>query len=403
MKPSRFFIALLLALAGGSARAADNEQAAREQVGKPVQQAQLLVRQKKDAEALARLKEADAVPNKSTYESYIIEETRAVALIDSGDYAGAVKALDAVLATHVLPPADAAKRRLSLVQLDYRLKDYAKTVAAAQSYYREGGTDPEPRRLMAQSYYLAADYAHAAEAIRAVLDAGGASKQAEETLLLSLASSEFKLNHQDAYVGALERLVGAYPKHEYWVDLCRAVRQKPGFAPRLQLDLDRLEVAGGVFDNAEQYVDAAQLALEQGFPGDARAFLDKGYAAGLLGKGAAAERQKRLSDMAKRQSDEDVKSLAAQAQEAEASASGSALEKLGEAYTSYGRYDEAIIALTNSLKKGGLKNADDARLHLGVANLLAGGRPAAMEALSAVRGTDGSGDLARLWLIRNGP
>ena len=37
------------------------------------------------AERSVRLKEADAVPDKSPYETYVIEETRAVAAIDSGD------------------------------------------------------------------------------------------------------------------------------------------------------------------------------------------------------------------------------------------------------------------------------------------------------------------------------
>ena len=127
MKPCHIALAaLLLSLVVSTAPAADAPQTAREQVGKPVQQAQQLVRQKKYAEALSRLKEADGVANKSPYETYVIEETRAVAMIESTDYLAAVKALDAVLATRILSPPDASKRLASIVQLEYQLKDYSR-------------------------------------------------------------------------------------------------------------------------------------------------------------------------------------------------------------------------------------------------------------------------------------
>jgi hypothetical protein len=401
--PSLALAALLFCLSASGACAAEAPATAREQVGKPVEQAQLLERQKKFAEALVRLKEADAVPNKSPYETYIVEEARAAALIGSGDYPAAVKALEAVLATRFLPPQDAARRLITIVQLDYQLKDYPSTIAAAQRYYKEGGTDPGPRLLMAQSYYLANDFANAAKTIRDVLAADErAGKPPDEGLLQALARSEFTMKNTGGYIDAQERLVASHPKPQYWAELCGALQQKPGFAPRLRLDLDRLAVAVGAFTTPEQFVDAAELALQAGFPGDAKAFLDKGYAAGVLGKGQAAERQKRLADMAKRQSDEDVQGLAAQAKEAEGAANGTALAKLGEAYTSYGRFADAGAALEMSIRKGGLANPDDVQLRLGVAYLKGGQSAKAKAALSAVRAQDGASDLARLWLIESG-
>ncbi len=326
----------------GAARAADEPPAApaaRAEVGKPVQEAQALVRQKKYAEALERLKAADAVPGKSPYETYVIEETRAAATVANGDYAAAVNALEAVIATHILPQADSAKRLLTIVEIDYRLKDYAKTVAAAERYYKEGGSEPVPRQLMAQSYYLENDYADAAKVLREIAASDmRAGKKPEENTLLTLASSEFKAKNEDGYIDVLTTLAGAYPKHEYWVNLYRAVQQKPGFAPRLALDLDRVAVAAGAFDTSAQYVDAAETAIEAGLPGDAKSFLDKGLAAGILGKPDEAARETRLRDMAQRQSDEDAKALASQAQEADAAKTGLPLEKLGEAYLSYRRY-----------------------------------------------------------------
>ena len=399
---STIAVALLVAWLGiAPAQAA---QAAREQVGKPVQAAEQLLKQKKLKEALAKLQEADGVPDKSPYEVYVIEATRAAVTLEGGDYPATIKALDAALATHVLAPAEAVQRVATLAQLAYRIKDYPAVVSYAERYYQEGGTDAAPRLFMAQAYYLRDDFADAARTSRLVVeDAAKAAKPPSETVLQMLASSEYKQRNDAGYMDALKQLVAAYPKRQYWVDLLAAVQRKPGFAGgRLALDLDRLMAATGAMDRPDQYMEAAQLALQAGLPGDAKAFLDKGYAAGVLGKGAEAERQQRLAQMASRQSAEDIKGLAELAQEAETAATGLQWVRLGEAYASYGRYDEATSALQKGIGKGGLKYPDDARLHLGIAYLEAKRPEKAKATLSALRGADGTQDLAQLWLIARG-
>jgi hypothetical protein len=402
---STIAVALFVAWLGvAPGAAAQGTQAAREQVGKPVQAAEQLLKQKKLKEALAKLREADAVPNKSPYEIYVIEATRAAVDLDAADDPAAIKALEAALSTGILPPAEAVQRVATMAQLAYRIKDYPAVVTYAERYYNEGGGDPAPRLLMAQAYYLRDDFADAAKTSRLVLqDAEKAGKPPSETVLQMLASSEFKQGNEAGYRAALTRLVAAYPKRQYWIDLLAAVQRKPGFAGgRLALDLDRLRAATGAMDRPDQYMEAAQLALQAGLPGDAKAFLDKGYAAGILGKGAEAERQKRLAEMARSQSVEDVKGLAELPKEAEGAATGLPWVRLGEAYAGYGRYDEAISALQKGIAKGGLDYPDDARLHLGIAYINAKRAEKAKATLSAVRAADGAQDLAQLWLIASG-
>jgi hypothetical protein len=402
---STIAVALFVAWPGvAPGAAAQGTPAAREQVGRPVQAAEQLLKQKKLKEALAKLREADAVPNKSPYEIYVIEATRAAVDLDAADDPAAIKALEAALSTGILPPAEAVQRVATMAQLAYRIKDYPAVVTYAERYYNEGGGDPAPRLLMAQAYYLRDDFADAAKTSRLVLqDAEKAGKPPSETVLQMLASSEFKQGNEAGYRAALTRLVAAYPKRQYWIDLLAAVQRKPGFAGgRLALDLDRLRAATGAMDRPDQYMEAAQLALQAGLPGDAKAFLDKGYAAGILGKGAEAERQKRLAEMARSQSVEDVKGLAELPKEAEGAATGLPWVRLGEAYAGYGRYDEAISALQKGIAKGGLDYPDDARLHLGIAYINAKRAEKAKATLSAVRAADGAQDLAQLWLIASG-
>lgn len=397
-----FFILLLAWSIGvtSGAAAAPAKQTAREQIGKPVEAAEQLVKQKKPKEALAKLGEADAVPDKSPYEVYIIEATRAVADIDSADYPAAIKALEAVLSTGVLPPAEALQRRATLVELAYQGKDYPAVVSDAERYYEAGGEDAGPRLLMAQAYYLQNDFADAARISRVVLqDEQKAGKPPSESVLQMLASSDYKQKDEAGYIDAMKQLVAAHPKQQYWVELLAALRRRPGFADRLTLDFDRLMAAVGAMERPEQYMEAAQLALEAGLPGDAKTLLDKGYAAGVLGNGAGVERQRRLADMAKRESAGDDDGLARLAREAETAATGFSWIKLGDAYASYGRYDSAIEAYQKGIAKGGLTHADDAQLHLGLAYLAAKQGEKAKAALAAVSAADGTRDLAQLWLI----
>jgi hypothetical protein len=391
---------LCAALTIGAAVAADVPPAAREAVGKPVQAAQKLLKHKRAKDALAKLREADAVADKTPYETYVIAETRAAAQIDETDDAGAMRSLETVLATGVLPPAQALQRVATLTQLADRLKADRAVIDYAERYYRDGGTDRTPRLLMIEAYSRQNDFVAVGRTARAQLaaDAKAGVTVPAEDLLLTVANSAYKANDQAGYRDTMMRLVTAHPKREYWADLLAAVARAPGFSHRLTLDLYRLRVAVDALGAPEQYMEAAELALVDGFPGDARAFLEHGYAARVLGTGPQAARHKRLAELAARQAAEEAQTLPQRAK----SADGAALEKIGEAYLSQGDAADAIAVLQAGLAKGGLRHPDDATLHLGIACLRAGQSARAQAILSSITATDGTADLAHLWMIRGG-
>ena len=78
---------------------------------------------------------------------------------------------------------------------------------------------------------------------------------------------------------------------------------------------------------------------------------------------------------------------------------GDALVNSGEALVTLGRIDQGIELIEQGIVKGGLKRPEDAKLHLGVAYIHGNRKDQALETLKAVRGTDGTADLARLWAI----
>ncbi len=73
--------------------AAQAQEAVRGEIGRPLQAARDLIKAKKYSEALAKLREADAVPNRNANENFLLEQMRASAALSAGDNGQAIKAI----------------------------------------------------------------------------------------------------------------------------------------------------------------------------------------------------------------------------------------------------------------------------------------------------------------------
>ena len=138
---------------------------------------------------------------------------------------------------------------------------------------------------------------------------------------------------------------------------------------------------------AGQLVEQVELALQAGFPAEAKVVLDGGYAAGTLGTGPDAERHKRLKDLADHKTVEDQAQLASAQKDALAAKDGNGLVVLGVDYLGYGQAAKAAELIQQGIAKGGLKFPGDAQLHLGIALMKAGQTAKAVEAFKAVMST----------------
>ena len=78
---------------------------------------------------------------------------------------------------------------------------------------------------------------------------------------------------------------------------------------------------------------------------------------------------------------------------------GNAAVNLGLALSGAGLHDRALALMTQGMAKGGLRRADDAQLHLAYAQWRAGKIDEAKASFAQVKGSDGTADLARLWLV----
>jgi len=372
----------------------------RPEVAKPLIAAEELITAKKFQEALVKVREAEAIADRTPIENYVIERTRGVAAAGAGDMPTTVKALEAVVASGRAPPAEQLRMAEALALTYFRMADYPKAAAWAARYAKDGGTDPQLRVLRAKSLYLADDYATAATELRAMVDAdekAGTPPTLEKLQLL--ASSYIKQKDTAGYVFVLDKLLAYYPKKEYWADAIRRVESRPGFPEYLLLDVLRLQEATGNLTSGAQYTAMAQLALKAGFPAEAKRVIEQGFASGALGTGADAELQRKLRDTATKQVVEDEKLLAQNARDAGAAKDGGALVTVGYAMVSAGQFDKGLALMEQGIEKGGINRPDEARLHLAIAYLAAGQKAKAIVAFRTVQGSDGTADLARLWLI----
>ena len=189
-----------------------------------------------------------------------------------------------------------------------------------------------------------------------------------------------------------------YPKKDYVNAYLGRLQRKPGFSERFTLDVMRLKLSQGLITKAEDYFEMAQLSLQADQPAEAKAIMEKGYAANVLGVGAEADRHKRLMELADRKIAEGGKSLLGGLEEAQAAKDGNQLAKIAIGLIGLNNLERGIPMLEKAIAMGGLKRPDDAKLRLGLAQIKSGNKAKGSQTLKSVGGKEGAAEIARLWM-----
>lgn len=375
--------------------AAQAQASARPEIAKPLKEATDLMKAGKGKEALAKVRQADAVAGKTPGEQLLVTRTLGSAALYAGDYDTASKAFESVI--DKVPAGEKAKIAEALAGAEYRAGRYAKSVQWA----KQAGDSPAMQQLIVAAAFQTGDYATVTKALSAQIAAEEkAGRRPSDTELQTLASAYQRQNNTAGYASTIEKLLAYYPKKEYWTDILARLPRKPGFSDRFSLDVYRLQLATGNLTKASDYMEAAQLALQAGYATEGKAIVEKGFAAGVLGTGAEAERHKRLRDLAVKQEAEMKAAIDKEVADAQAAKDGNNLVKWGYAYVTLGQADKGVDLIEKGIAKGGLKRPEDAKLRLAQAQLAAGKKAKAQQTLRTVQGTDGAADIARLWAIQ---
>ena len=400
MKTLRTLTLVLIAVASLSLAQA---QGLRAEVGRPLQQAGDLLKAGKAREALAKVREAEAVSGRTPAEQLTIDRMKAAAAQRAGDMATTIQALEAIY-----PRAAGAEQGQVAEQLASAYAQQRNNARATEwitKAVQAGNNSASVKQMQSFLQGASGDYtAIARDAGAAVASAEQAGRRPDEGDLLRLADAQQRTGNMAGYGGTLEKLLANYPKKDYWNAYLGRLPRKAGFGDRFALDVMRLRLASGTLSKTDDFMEMAQLALQAGLPTEGRRIADQGFKTGVLGTGSEAARHQRLRDLAVKQEGDAKASATAQIADAQTQKSGDALVKVGYIQVSLGEVESGIKLIEQGIAKGGLRFPEDAKLRLGMAQLQnAKTKGTAVQTLRSVKGTDGVADVARLWVILGNP
>ena len=370
------------------------------ELGKPLKEAQDALTAKKYSEALAKLKEADGNPKKTPWDQHIIYELEGNAYAKTNNYAEASRVFEAELNDGFLDEKDTASRVKIVAQINYQLKNYDKAIEYGNRAIKGGYADEEMKTLVGQSYYLKGDYKGTLKYYDGVIESQMKAGQTPKDEAMQLALSAcVKLNDSDCTTRELERLVEYHPKTEYWQQLLYSLRGTKNLSDKNTLQVYRLMSEVDVLKEPNDYTEMAQLAIEQGNPGEAQRVLEKGFQKNVFADARSKDKNTRLLESAKKAAQTDLASLPKVEKDADASATGDKNVGVGLAYLGYQQYDKASDQLNKGLTKGSVRNEAEAHLLLGIAQLKSGKKDDAVKSFKAVKGDPNLERLAELWSL----
>jgi tetratricopeptide (TPR) repeat protein len=396
--------ALVLAAPAGAQRKSKGKEegsAPKLQLSKEVQpllaQAQKAQTDKDFAGSVALLAQADAIPTKTTDDSYMIGMLRINAGLGTQDNALVEKGIEQALATGRVAVEDQPKFIRNLGSLALQRNDYQKALAEFDRYLQLVPTDATVMVEVAELHRRAKNNAKAVEMMTqaiAVQEKNTGAKADESWYRRALAVA-YDSNMAGETVKASEALVKAYPSGQNWRDVVLIFRESNRLDDQTNLDALRLQRAASGLAGERDYYEYAETASMRGLPGESKAVIDAGVAAGALnlGKPVIKELNTKVSGEIKA----DRAGLPQADKEAKAAANGRAALATGDAHLGYGEYAQAAELYRLALQKGGV-DANVVNTRLGIALARSGDKAGAAAALNAVTAQPRA-QLARFWLI----
>ncbi|HEY5103122.1 MAG TPA: hypothetical protein VII70_10075, partial [Steroidobacteraceae bacterium] len=147
------------------------------------------------------------------------------------------------------------------------------------------------------------------------------------------------------------------------------------------------------------FTEMAQLDMDQGAAGESVRVLQKGLEQNVFTEQRDKEKNGRLLAAAQKRAAADQATLPQLTAQAASEANGPKAVNLGLVLLSYQQYPQAVDALTRGLKAGGLESPASAQILLGIAQLKAGNKDAAIKTFRSVKGDQKYERLANLWAL----
>lgn len=370
------------------------------QIAKPMDAANKAIAARKWQEVLTRVREAEGTTGyiKSAFDQFHMTEFKAYAYHQLGQYADAARELEAGLNSPCMAEAKKPDRLKNLAGIYYQMRNYPKAIEFANRGLKLRN-DPELKVTLGQSYYQSGKNADAVRIMNEVIgDFERKGERPKENTMLTVLTACQKAQDNNCVTRLFEKLVVYYPKPEYWQNLLVSLTQSD-LQDEQKINVMRLQQKVGVMKKPSEYTEMAQIALDQGLPGEAQAVLEDAFSKKLFTDERSQSLNTRLLAKAKASAATDKAALASKEAAAKAAATGDDLVQLGAGYLSYGDNAKAVELLKAGIAKGKLTNPDEAGILLGIANLRVNNKAEAEKAFRTVKADPTMTRIAKLWLL----
>ncbi|HET9336206.1 MAG TPA: tetratricopeptide repeat protein [Sphingomicrobium sp.] len=347
----------------------------------------------KNAAAIPAAIAAAKAKAKSKDDHYTIAQLQLKAAADANDNAAMVAGLQEVLNSGFLDASETLPLHMNLGKLQYNAKSYDAAAAAFEQVIKADPSNIEATVLLAETRSAQGRTADAVGMIqKAIATKNSAGQKADEAWYKRAVALSFNAKLPSA-TGLARDWVAAYPSPKNWRDAIRIYQTSSQLDDAALVDSMRLARATGALQGENDYFRYTNSLVTKGFPGEAKAVLDEGFAAKAIDRSRATFSQ--LYSAATQRAQGDRASLGAAATAAKSAADAKKAMTTAEAYYGYGDYREAAELLQLALTKSGV-DKDLANLRLGMALAQAGDKAGATAALNAAGGAQS--DVAKLWL-----
>lgn len=305
------------------------------------------------------------------------------------DQKAQVEAIDGMLQSGRVPAENQGQFYLALGQLAYVTQNYPKAEQGLEQAIQRDPSNRNIYALLAETKYKLRKPTEAVSLIQRIADMSKASGQPipKDWYGRGIAiGMDAKL--ADPVAKLSFSWLDAYPEKGNWRDALVIYRDlHPGDA-EFQLDLMRLQRAVGALKGERDYAELAEATYLK-YPGEAKAVIDEGVAAGVLNP-AQSRTVKELSGIAASKISADKASLK------KGAANGRSALGIADAYASYGDYASALEMYGKAESLGGV-DANTIKLRKGAALFKSGQKDAAKQVMTTVTGP--RADLAKYWTL----
>lgn len=396
-----FVVVLALAPVRPAFAQAGSKQTPSKAAAKTLKAAEEALRAKKYDVAQAKLKEVEALPEKTAYDEFLVNEMQGFLDTRAKNYQGAEKDLEGSLNSGFMKQSEVPARIKELAAINLDIKDYNKAIDFGQRAIKGGFADDTTYQIIEQAYYLKGDQRATLRFVNDYVDQQVKSgKTPKENSLKTIMSACIALKDQNCEQHAFERLVLYYPKGDYWGNLINSLFSSDDYKEDMpKLQLLRLAFDVNVLKNPPDYTEMAQLDLDQNNPGEAVRVLQKALDGNVFTEQREKDKNGRLLAAAQKRSTADQAALAQMTTQAGSAPNGQASVALGLTLMGYQQYPQAVTVLQQGIQKGGLQAPANAQLLLGIAQLKAGSKDEALKTFHGLKGDPKFEHLASLWAL----